>query len=249
MHRLAPRGPPIWLTFFIGFAFGQLLISCVQDVSAQDVKTFIPTKAVPLLPVVQVEQNQYFSELPYPAYLGGLFEHESCISLKHSRCWSPTSELRTSREQGTGLAQLTRAWDTKGNLRFDTLTDLRRKHPEALKELTWDNIRERPDLQIRAGVLLVRENYKALYPVPNTFDRLAMADASYNGGLGNVKKGRTACGLAKGCDPNLWFNQTERYMPQSRAVLYGDRSAYNIVTHHPKDVLLTRQWKYRPYLY
>lgn len=217
--------------------------------AAQDVRTYIPTRAQEYLPIVKSEQRRLMPELSTPHYFGALIEHESCISLKHSRCWSPVSELKTQREQGVGFFQITRAYKKDGSLRFDTLSDLRKKYLTELKDLSWENIKTKPDLQIRAGMLLVKDNYRSLSKVPDSDNRLAMSDAAYNGGMGNVNKARKACGLAKGCDPNLWFGHVEKYMPQSRALLYGKRSAYDIVTHHVKDTMTVRLTKYKPFLY
>lgn len=248
-HRAGKRRRERTIVFFVLSVLLLTFLFHACWVRAQDVKTYIPKNAIPLLPIVQTEQSTIFSDLPTPHYFGGLIEHESCLSLTHSRCWSPKSRLKTSREEGAGLMQLTRAWDANSKLRFDTLTDLSRKYPKELKELTWANVYDRPDLQIRAGIILLRENYRALSKVPNPYDRLAMADSAYNGGLGNLNKSRTACGLAKNCDPNRWFGNVENYLVQSRAVLYGKRSANDINRHHVSDVLLTRTPKYRPYLY
>lgn len=212
-----------------------------------DVKTYIPPNAFKYLPLVKSETKRLFPELQTPWYVPALIEHESCQTLSHRRCWSPTSELKTARERGAGLLMLTVAYNKLGKVRFDTVDDLKKKYPKELGELNWDNITERPDLQIRAGVLLIRDNYSALYFVRNSFQRLAMTDSAYNGGLGNVLKGRKVCGLAAKCDPNYWFGNTENYMPQSRAVLYGDRSPLQINQHHVYDSLIVRLDKYYQY--
>lgn len=182
---------------------------------------------------------------PKAAALGSLIEHESCISLTHSRCWSPTSRLKSSREEGAGLGQLTRAWRTNGTLRFDALQEIRSLHKKELGELSWDNIYTRPDLQIRAVVLKSRDNYNYYRPYShNDLEALAFADAAYNGGIGGLDSERRACKLAPGCDHTKWFGNVELYCLKSKAALYGNRSACDINRHHVKDVLLTRISKY-----
>lgn len=216
-------------------------------VIAQNVTTFIPPKAIPLLPVVQKEVGLIFPDFLYPYYFGSLIEHESCISLKHSRCWAPTSELLSAREQGVGLGQLTRAYNKDGSLRFDKLTELRNRYNSQLKELSWMTIKQRPDLQIRAIVVMTKESWKALHMVTDPKQRLKFTDYAYNGGLGAAKKDRQICGLKKACDPQYWEGHVELTSAKSRAPIYGTRSPYDISRHHVHDVTVTRLVKYKQY--
>lgn len=217
--------------------------------AGQNVKTYIPEKAFQFLPLVYQEADRIMPEMPFPFYFPALIEHESCISLKHSRCWSPTSQLLTERERGAGLFQLTKAFRADGSIRFDSLSDMRKVHYNELKELSWNNILQRPDLQIRAGILLTRSNYQALFPITNPWERLAMTDAAYNGGLGHVNQDRRLCGLKANCDPLKWFDNVELHSVKSRKPLYGNRSAFDINRHHVKDVLYTRMPKYQHYYF
>lgn len=228
-------------------AIGLLLMS--SSVFAQDVRSYIPKNAFQHFPTVMSEQARIFPDSPLPFYIDSLAEQESCISLKHSKCWSTESELKTSRELGSGIFQVTKAYTAKGTIRFDTLSDLRKKYPKELGELAWANIKDRPDLQIRAGILLVKDNYDALYMIPNPYDRLAMADSAYNGGMGNLQKSRRVCGLTEGCDPNRWFGNVEVYLVQSRQAIYGNRSPFEINQEHVRNTMTLRLWKYRPYTY
>ena len=190
----------------------------------------VPTRAHQHLPTLAAEIDRGWPEIPLRTYMPGLIEHESCISLTHSRCWSPTSRLKSAREEGAGLGQLTRAWHPDGRTRFDALANLRDQHP-ALRDLDWATIYQRPDLQLRA--------------VRDPMQRLAMADAAYNGGLGGVNKERRACQLAAGCDPQQWWGHVERYCLKSRQALYSGRSACDINRHHVLDVVKKRAPKYQ----
>lgn len=214
---------------------------------AQDVRTFIPPAAHAHLPALRTEIYAHFEHHPMPAYFGGLIEHESCISLTHSRCWNPGAKLRTSREEGAGLGQLTRAWYPDGRLRFDALAELRDRHP-ALRESSWATIYNRPDLQLRAVVLKVRDDYTSLRMVSDPGERLAMTDAAYNGGLGGLQKERRACGLKADCDPQRWWSNVEATCLKSRRPLYGGRSACDINRRHVADVLVVRAPKYSAWL-
>ncbi|MCK9516975.1 MAG: hypothetical protein M0Q87_13200 [Ottowia sp.] len=212
---------------------------------SQSVKTYIPERAFQYLPIVYSEAERLMPDMPYPYYFGSLIEHESCISLKHSRCWSPTSRLKTSREEGAGLIQITRAYNSNGTLRFDTLSELRRSHIQELRDLSWGNVYQRPDLQIRAGILLTKRNHKALHMVKDPWERLAMTDSAYNGGLGHVNKDRRLCGLKANCDPQKWFSNVELHSVKSRKPLYAGRSAYTINRQHVHDTLYIRMPKYQ----
>jgi hypothetical protein len=169
--------------------------------------------------------------------------------LTHSRCWNSKSRLRSQREEGAGLGQITRAFKADGSVRFDALTELKQKHPLALSELTWYNVYNRPELQIRAVVLKMQDNYTYYHKYSvESREAYAFADAGYNGGLGGVDSERRACKLSSWCDPDKWFDNVEKLCLKSKAALYGNRSACDINRHHVKDVLLTRSSKYTPYL-
>lgn len=193
---------------------------------------------------IKAEIAEHWAELPWPHYVPGLIEHESCLSLTHPRCWEPTSRLKSAREEGAGLGQLTRAWNPDGTLRFDALAELRSRHA-VLSGLSWDTIYSRPDLQIRALVVMSAETWRAFAGVPDFLERLAMTDAAYNGGAAGVRRERNSCGLTAGCDPQRWFGHVEHHCLKSRRPLYGGRSACDINRHHVADVLHARMPKYR----
>ena len=210
---------------------------------AQDVRTYIPKAAETYRLTLKAEQAQNWPDHPRAELLPALIEHESCISLKHSRCWNPQSRLKSAREEGAGFGQITRAWSTDGRLRFDALQEMKDRHP-ALREWSWSNVYQRPDLQLRAVVLKSRGDFLTLRAVSDPYQRLAFADAAYNGGMGGVNKERRACGLKPGCDPQRWFGHVEHTCMKSRQPLYGGRSACDINRHHVHDVLNVRSPKY-----
>ncbi len=203
-----------------------------------------PAAARPYLPILAAEQRALWPDAPMPSYLGGLVEHESCITLTHPRCWSPLARLKTAREEGAGMPQLTRAYSPDGKVRMDALAELKDRHPQ-LRELNWDNVYERADLQLRALVLMSRDLYQALNMVRDRTERQRMADASYNGGLAGLQKERVACGLSEGCDPQRWAGNVELKCLKAKTALYGGRSACDINRHHVTDVVDVRAPKYR----
>jgi hypothetical protein len=204
------------------------------------VETYIPSNAYKYLPVLKTEISKRLPSFKYPTYFAGLIEQESCISLTHSRCWKPDSELKTSREQGVGLGQITRAWDSNGKLRFDSLSDLKNRYYSELKEANWSNIKYRPDLQIRMILIMVSNSLNYYKQIPDLYQRLAFADSAYNGGTKLLDKERITCGLVRNCDPNIWFNNTEKQNSRGTKVLYGTRTAFGINREHVRNIFLLR---------
>lgn len=207
----------------------------------------IPANAELQRQTLRTEATLFWPEHPKREALPALIEHESCVSLKSPTCWNPKSRLKTAREEGAGLGQITRAYKQDGSLRFDALSEMRAKHPE-LRELTWNNVYQRPDLQLRAVVLKLKDDYKALYLIQDPIERLNFGDSAYNGGMGGVQKDRRACQITKGCDPQKWFGHVELTCTKSKAALYGQRSACDINRHHVKDVMTVRAVKYKGWL-
>ena len=90
-----------------------------------------------------------------------------------------------------------------------------------------------------------RDNFTALAAVPDPLQRLAMADAAYNGGMAGLQRERRACQITAGCDPAQWWGHVEQRCLKSRTVLYAGRSACDINRHHVKDVIQHRAPKYQ----
>jgi hypothetical protein len=201
----------------------------------------LPPGAIKYGPMLKAEQLKYWPDHPRPELLAALVEQESCITLRHSKCWNPGARLKTSREEGAGMGQITRAYRTDGSTRFDTLADLRSRHA-ALAEMSWQNIYARPDLQLRAMVLLAKESARPFFQARAM---LEFGDAAYNGGVGGVQKERRACQLSQGCNAAEWFGNVEKHCLKSRQLLYGGRSACDINREHVTAVFVVRPGKYR----
>ena len=220
--------------------FNVLFLISLKAFAVINVKTYVPANASKHFLTLKNEIEFYLPHFKYPEYFAGLIEQESCISLTHSKCWRSDSELKTSREQGVGLGQITRAWNSTGGLRFDSLSDLKTRYPKELKEANWNTIKYRPDLQIRMILLMSRNNLNYYNKIPDLYNRLAFADSAYNGGIRLLDKERTICGLAKGCDPNLWFNNVASKNMRGSKVLYGKRTAWDINREHVDSVFNKR---------
>ena len=221
---------------------GLFTSNCFGQVS---VKTYIPEGAKIYGPMILKEQARIFPNVPYPPYILALIEHETCITLKHSRCFNPKARLLTSREEGAGLPQITRTFRKDGTVKMDVLTDYVKRYNKELHDLSWSNVYSRPDLQARFTSLMLRDLYKHYYRIPDTWQRTHFVDSAYNGGPGMLDKERMACGLAAGCNPNIFPHNVERYCLRNKNSIYGTRNACDINRHHVDDVLYVRFPKYR----
>lgn len=200
-------------------------------------------RAAVFAPIIKAESRAHWPDLPWPHYVAALLAHESgCPALRS--CWSPTAKLKTHREEGAGLPQITRAWRADGSLRFDSLADMRNRHP-SLRDMSWQTIYQRPDHQVRVAVLMGRGNWDALRLVDDHWERIAMTNAAYNGGLGGVQSDRRLCQITPGCDPQRWWGHVERTCTKSKTPLYGKRSACDINRDHSTHVLKKELPKYR----
>lgn len=202
----------------------------------------LPPGAQQYGPTLRAEQLRWWPDHPAPELLAGLVEQESCVSLSSPRCWNPRAQLKTTREEGAGMGQITRAYRADGSTRFDALAGLRSQYRDELTELSWGTVYQRPDLQLRALVLMSRDAARQFRAAPAW---LAFGDAAYNGGATGVQRERQACKLTRGCDPGQWFGHVEAHCLKSRQPLYGHRSACDINREHVKNVVLVRSIKYR----
>lgn len=223
-----------------------MLIS-LTVMAADDVSTYIPEKAKMFIPMLSQTQKQMWSEHPDPVYFASLIEQESCISLRHSKCWDPSSTLKTKRELGIGFTQVTKTFNSDGSIRFDTLSDMKRAYKTELKELTWENIARRPDLQFKITMLKSKDDFKAFKGVEDPKERLYFVDAAWNQGRGKTSKDRIQCGLKKNCDPDIWFGNVEMVKPLNAKPIYGKRTGWDISREHVTNVFKLRMEKYRPY--
>jgi hypothetical protein len=224
--------------------FLALMLLFMGQVRAQDVRTFIPPRCDQNLEVLRGEQLRWWADHPRPQLLPALVEHESCVTLKSSRCCSGQAQLKSAREEGASILQITRAFRADGSVRFDALQELKERHP-ALAEWSWGNVYQRTDLANRAVVLKMRDNFQLFVRLGASADQaLWFADAGYNGGNAGVQWEQRVCGRLPGCDPMRWPGNVELHCMKSKVALYGGRSACDINRHHVRDVLVTRAPKY-----
>lgn len=199
----------------------------------------IPPLATVYLPILAVQIAMFWPDYPRPSEFAGQIEQETCVSLTSKRCWSPRAELRTSRERGVGLGQITKT------SRFDALAEMKQAHPTELSGWSWDNPYD-ASLQIAALVLKDRDSWLKLGFAADHHERAAMMFSAYNGGLGGVLNDRRLCASTKGCDPTRWYGHVEQTSLKARLSAKGyGQSFFCINRTYPHLIMFKRADKYR----
>lgn len=197
-----------------------------------------PAAALQYLPLLKTEQLAWWPQLRQASVLGAQVEQETCATLTHRKCWNPRAELRTSREYGFGLGQITIT------SRFNVFDELRASHREALGDWRFED-RYHPVLQLRALVLKDRAGFDQVHGAATLTDRLAFMLAGYNGGDGAVRSDRRMCGATEGCNPAQWFGHVERTSLKARQAVQGyGKSFFEINREYVRNVLLIRRGRY-----
>ena len=228
------------------FALALLIALVCLPASAQDVKTFVPAGAYALLPELVKVQRQHWPDAPMPSFLAAQIEQESCISLKHSRCWNPRAQLKTSREWGYGLGQTTIAYNADGSVRFNTQQELRRQYA-SLRDWT-DDKKFDAQYQLLAVVEMDHGIFRRVLNAADDRQRLAMTASAYNGGESGLRQDRLLCSNKPGCDARYWFDNVELYSLKTRKVNPGyGQSAYAINRGYVRNVMDVRRAKYEKF--
>lgn len=204
----------------------------------------LPANAVAKLPILKQEMTAYWPDLKKGAYLGAQIEQETCISLKHSKCWSENAQLLTSREQGVGLGQLTRAFKSDGSIRFDAMAELKARHPRELQGLSWSNWKD-VRLQLRAVVLKDKDTCSQIKNTASQDDQMRMCMAAYNGGNGGLNNDRLSCRAKAGCNPAIWYGNVENTSLKSKTIIPGyGRSPFQINREYVINIDKIRKPRY-----
>lgn len=207
----------------------------------------LPALAQVYLGLLISTQQHYWADAPAPWMMAAQIEKETCITLRHSKCWSPYAELKTSRENGIGFGQATRAYNADGSIRFDKISELVAAHPDALKGWSWGT-RYNAEYQMRGLVMMDKSGhhrYRLLADTPMDLWRFTLS--GYNGGDGHVLKDIKACHSAPGCNSRIWYGNVENHSIKSRKPWQGyGQSAFDINRGYVKRIE-TRAPAYEPH--
>lgn len=216
---------------------GLCLLTGMLFMAGQARAAELPPGAVKYLPLLASEQAARWPDVPLKSALAAQVEQETCVSLKSKGCWNPRTELKTSREYGWGLGQLTKT------AQFDNFAEAR-KLDKSLADWKWED-RYDPSRQLRTLVLMNRAAYRRLGSVADPQARLAMAFSAYNGGLGGVNADRRLCAQVKGCDPGRWFGHVEAHSLKARTKTAGyGQSFFDINRGYVRAVMTERRPRY-----
>lgn len=196
-----------------------------------------PAAAVPLLPVLKAEQVAYWQGMPYPSVLGSQIEQETCPGLKSRQCWNPHAELKTSREYGFGLGQITITSS------FDNLAVSRGLDP-SLRDWRFED-RFDARRQLRVIVLMDRGIFGKIPGAATSADQVQFMLAAYNGGAGGLSSDRRVCVQTAGCDPARWFGHVERTSLKARTKVQGyGQSFFEISRGYVSNIWVVRRARY-----
>jgi hypothetical protein len=194
----------------------------------------IPERARPHLPTLAAALDTHWPQAPHRHLAAGQVEQESG--------WKERATLKTSRELGRGLAQLTIAYDAQGAERFNTYRDAVRH--KSLAAWDWRSDPYNPRYQLAYLVLRDRAEWAAMRMLMvDDLERWKSALVCYNAGRGRVLA-RRAYALAAGLPADRWSGGLDlAHGPSEDRLLYG-RPLWQAVNEYPRKVV-GRAEKYR----
>ena len=200
-------------------------------------------KARPYLPMIEKAYVQYWPDAPMKETIAGKLDRETaCPNMK--KCWNPKVELKTSREWGIGLSQVTIAYNADGTERFNNFKEAKRKYSEALSAWDFEDKYE-PRYHILFTVLEDKTNFMRMRLLfKDSVNRWAGTLVSYNAGPGRVNSRFAICKITPGCDTSKWFGGLDKVAsPAEKKLIYGV-PLQERVNDYPADVIFKRSKKY-----
>jgi hypothetical protein len=191
-------------------------------------------KARPYLPQLSRAIESQWPTMPLKEIAAGQVEQESG--------WNPHATLKTPRELGRGLVQMTVAYDSKGRERFNIYRDACRA--KALSAWDWRRDPYNVSYQLSFLVLQDRANFAQVRPhFLNDTEAHKGSLVCYNAGTGRWLS-RRANAKRLGLPSDRWDGGLAlAYGKGETALLYG-RPLYQAVNEYPR-VIFQRSQKYR----
>lgn len=194
----------------------------------------IPERAHQYLPTLSRSINQHWAEAPYREVMPGQVEQESS--------WKETATLRTNRELGRGLTQLTITYNRDGSERYNAYRDAVAMAPLS----TWHWRSDPYNVQNQLTYLVLRDRNafaQTRLMMINDAEAWKAALVAYNAGMGRVLSRRVNAGVM-GLSRSIWTGGLEHAHGQKEnAILYG-RPLWQAVNEYPL-LILRKASKYR----
>lgn len=215
----------------LAFIFGLIwLIASFIQPSKANASTGPTAKAQRYLPVLKESFDKHWPDAPLRHNAAGQIEQESAG-------WNEKAELKTSREYGFGLGQIT-ITD-----RFNNFTAAQKLFPGWKWEERF-NVRN----QLAYAVITDRSNFKQVSRLFRDDDsRWRGSLVAYNAGLGTVLQ-RRALAIRNGIAADKWVGGLDQVaMAYESKLLYG-RPLYKMRNEYPHIICDIRAPKYRGWL-
>lgn len=191
-------------------------------------------QAKPYLPMLSRSLDDHWPTAPLRHIPAGQIEQESA--------WKERATLKTTRELGRGLVQMTIAYDSQGRERFNIYRDAVRA--KALKDWDWRSDPYNPRYQLVFLTLQDRANFSQVRPYfADDTEAWKGALVCYNAGAGRWLQ-RRANAKRMGLPSDRWDGGLDKAYGKGEAVkLYG-RPLWQAVNEYP-TVIFRRADKYR----
>ena len=194
----------------------------------------VPECAKRHIPTLAIALDQHWPSAPLRHITAGQVEQESS--------WKEAATLKTTRELGRGLVQMTIAYDSNGRERFNIYRDAVRS--QALNGWNWQADPYNPRYQLTFLVLQDKSNFVQVrnYMIDD-IEAWRAGLVCYNAGSGRWLQ-RRAVARKGGIPADRWVGGLElAHGPKEDVALYG-RPLWQAVNEYPR-VIFKRAEKYR----
>jgi len=208
-----------------------LALSSCEPVFAGDT---VMNRAGVYLPTLSNVILSYWPTAPGRPIMAGKIEQESS--------WKEKATLKTSRELGRGLGQMTITYRADGSERFNIYRDAVKM--KVLKDWNWRDDPYNVKYQLTFSVLTDRSNFSTVRPYAvNDYQAWKMALVCYNAGQGRWLSRRHNA-KTKSLPADRWDDGLDQAYPAGEAKLLYGRPLYEAVNEYPR-VIFKRAEKYR----